>query len=396
MASVGDGSEVSQTPQSGALPSATSRRARFVRFALWSFLFWTALGIFFAAQLHFAGLAWGAAFEWSLPRWYTWGLLTPAVFWLDRRLIDKLALGWRIALHAPLAIAWTSFAILLRLAIRPLRGAALPTDFAAFYLERFSADVVIYAAIACVSLVLAYTERVKDRERQARDLAMSLEQRLVEARLQNLRAQLQPHFLFNALNTISAFTESDPPLARRLMGQLGDLLRASLAHTSQPLVTLGEELTFLDDYLGIESARFEDRITVDVTADEDAADVRVPSFLLQPLVENAIRHGVGPRASGGRIEVSASREGQNLILRVRDNGLGLPVDWDIDRSAGVGLSNLRARLAHFYGRDDLLRIGGIATGGVDAQVTIPVVPPSGWSPASGRGAPPARLNTGAQ
>jgi signal transduction histidine kinase len=362
-----------------------SRRTRFVRFALWSVLFWTALGIFFAAQLHFAGLAWRVAFEWSLPRWYTWGLLTPAVFWLDRRLIDRFPLGWRIALHVPLALAWTSFAILLRLAIRPLRGATLPTDFGAFYFERFSADVVIYAAIACVSLVLAYTGRVEARERQARDLAVSLEQRLVEARLQNLRAQLQPHFLFNALNTISALTESDPPLARRLMGQLGDLLRASLAHTSQPLVTLGEELTFLDDYLGIESARFEDRITVDVIADENAADVRVPSFLLQPLVENAIRHGIAPRASGGRIEVSASREGGNLILRVRDDGVGLPVDWDIERCAGVGLSNLRGRLATFYGQDDLLRVRAIASGGVDVQVTIPVAPPSEWSPASERG-----------
>jgi LytS/YehU family sensor histidine kinase len=151
------------------------------------------------------------------------------------------------------------------------------------------------------------------------------------------------------------------------------------------LVTLGEELTFLDDYLGIESARFEDRITVDVIADENAADVRVPSFLLQPLVENAIRHGIAPRASGGRIEVSASREGGNLILRVRDDGVGLPVDWDIERCAGVGLSNLRGRLATFYGQDDLLRVRAIASGGVDVQVTIPVAPPSEWSPASERG-----------
>ena len=143
--------------------------------------------------------------------------------------------------------------------------------------------------------------------REAHELALrtaDLERRLVEARLQSLRAQLQPHFLFNALNTISAFTESNPQMARRLMAQLGDLLRASLRHTAQPLVTLGEELTFLDDFLAIESARFEGRLQVSVDADDDLLPRMVPAFLLQPLVENAIRHGVGTRLSGGRVDVS--------------------------------------------------------------------------------------------
>ena len=140
---------------------------------------------------------------------------------------------------------------------------------------------------------------MKRAARQAHELALrsaDLERRLVESQLQSLRAQLQPHFLFNALNTISAFTETNPQMARRLMAQLGDLLRASLRHASQPLVTLGEELTFLDDYLAIESARFEGRMHVSVRADDDLLPMMVPSFLLQPLVENAIRHGVGPAA----------------------------------------------------------------------------------------------------
>jgi LytS/YehU family sensor histidine kinase len=184
---------------------------------------------------------------------------------------------------------------------------------------------------------------------------------------------MQPHFLFNALNTISAFTESDPRLARRLMEQLGRLLRASLAHSSRPVVSLGEELTFLDDYLAIESARFEDRISVDVSADDRAVDALVPSFLLQPLVENAIRHGVAPRLSGGRIQVTATLEEKTLDLRVRDDGLGLREDWNIDTHAGIGLSNLRSRLEHIYGRDDLLHISRMATGGVEVRVTIPLV-----------------------
>ena len=140
------------------------------------------------------------------------------------------------------------------------------------------------------------------------------------------------------------------------MAQLGDLLRASLRHAAQPLVTLGEELTFLDDFLAIESARFEGRMHVSVQADDDVLPVMVPSFLLQPLVENAIRHGVGPRLSGGRVDITATgTPAQRSSVRVRDDGVGLPADWSFERDAGVGLRNVAARLEHLYGRPGLLR-----------------------------------------
>ena len=159
------------------------------------------------------------------------------------------------------------------------------------------------------------------------------------------------------------------------MGQLGDLLRASLTHANRPLVTLGEELTFLDDYLAIESARFEGRIAVSVKADDDLLKVMVPSFLFQPLVENAIRHGVAPRVSGGRVDVTAARHGAVLTLRVRDDGAGLPASWQFERDAGVGLRNVASRLEHLYGRADLLRVGTNGTGGVDVQIDLPLRPP---------------------
>ena len=163
-------------------------------------------------------------------------------------------------------------AILRRLVTRPLRGSAFPDDFPDYFLDRFYSDLLIYAVIAGVSFSRHYADQVKRAARQAHELALrtaDLERRLVESQLQSLRAQLQPHFLFNALNTISAFTETNPHMARRLMAQLGDLLRASLRHAAQPLVTLGEELTFLDDFLAIESARFEGRLHVSVRADDD-------------------------------------------------------------------------------------------------------------------------------
>jgi LytS/YehU family sensor histidine kinase len=286
-------------------------------------------------------------------------------------MVRQWRLAARLALHVPLALAWTSLTILLRLVARPLRGAGFPPDLSAFFFDRFYPDLAIYVVIAIVSMLRAYTEHIRLQEQRAREHAASLERRLAEARLHTLRAQLQPHFLFNALNTISAFTETNPRVARRLMEQLGDLLRASLTHTAQPLVTLGEELTFLDDYLAIESARFEGRLEVSVNVDDDLIDRRVPSFLFQPLVENAIRHGVAPRLSGGRIDVSATQEGPMLVFRVRDNGLGLPPDWRFEQHAGVGLRNLSARLDALYRRRDSVRVTPLQSGGVEVVVEIP-------------------------
>jgi two-component system LytT family sensor kinase len=347
---------------------------RWLKTFLWAALLWTALAVVFATQLYFAGLAWPLALAWSIPRWYSWGLLTPAVFWLDKRIGRDWPLPARVAMHVPLGVFWTTVSIGLRLATRPLRGAVVPDNLTAFFLDRFYSDLLIYAVIAGASLARDYAQQARERERQAHDLALErtkLERDLIEARLHGLRAQLHPHFLFNALNTISAFTETDPPTARRLMGQLGSLLRASLAHATRPLVTLGEELTFLDDYLAIESARFEGRITVTVDADDDILDRRVPGFLLQPIVENAIRHGVAPPPSGGRVAVNAGPNGSGILRRVRDDGVGLPNGWSIDTHAGVGLRNAASRLEHLYRRAGLLSVRPNTDAGVDVAITIP-------------------------
>ena len=340
-------------------------------------LFWTAMGVFFASQIVALnrGVSWSEALSLTMPRWYVWGLLTPAIFWVDTRIRQHRSLTARVALHLPLGIAWTCLSIVIRLVTRPLRGSPWPASLEEFFLARFYWDLLIYAVIAGVAIGRDYSEQVRLRERQAQELALEaadLERRLVEARLHSLRAPLQPHFLFNALNTISAFTETDPQTARRLMGQLGDLLRATLTHAAQPLVTLGEELTFLDDYLAIESARFEGRITVSVHAEDDVLEAKVPGFVLQPLVENAIRHGVAPRVSGGHIEVTVRREGSQVRLRVRDNGVGLPPGWELQQNAGVGLRNVASRLEHLYGQADLLRIAPLAAGGVDVQLAVPL------------------------
>jgi two-component system LytT family sensor kinase len=362
--------------------AGTHRIAHVIKVTLWAFLFWTALGVFFASQIYFLAETDRsrlevalAAFALSAPRWYSWAVLAPLVFWVDRYLGRGRSLASRVALHFPIGLTFILVSIGLRLITRPLRGARWPPNLFAFFWERFHWDVLIYAVIAGVSISRDYAAQVRERDRQAHQLALQaadLEKRLVEARLQMVRAQVQPHFLFNALNTISAFTETNPQTARRLMGQLGDLLRASLTHASRPLVTLGEELTFLDDYLAIESARFEGRMTVAVDADDTVLDVLVPSFLLQPLVENAIRHGIAPRLSGGHIDVTAARNNSTIEIRVRDNGLGLTPGWQFERNGGVGLTNVASRLEYLYGQRDLMKIESMASGGVEVRLDLPL------------------------
>jgi signal transduction histidine kinase len=341
------------------------------------FLLWTAVVAVFATQLYFAGLSWQRALAWTLPRWYAWGLVTPGIFWLDRRLAARTSFTTRVILHVPLGVFWTSATIGLRLLSRGVRGAAIPPSYGQFFLDRFYSDLPIYAVLAGISFARQYADQVKRRTHEAHELALrttELERRLVESQLQSLRAQLQPHFLFNALNTISAFTESSPQMARRLMAQLGDLLRASLRHAAQPLVTLGQELTFLDDFLSIESARFEGRLRITVSVDDNLLSLMVPSFLLQPIVENAIRHGVAPRLARGHVEVTARRDRSTLRLCVRDDGLGLPVGWTFENDAGVGLRNVAARLEHLYGGNGQLRITPQASGGVEVAIDVPVQP----------------------
>jgi signal transduction histidine kinase len=364
--------------QAGGLETGRPAASRLLK-AAGVFLLWTAIAGFFATQLYFAGLPWSRALSWTLPRWYSWGLVAPLIFRLDRRLARSTTVPVRLALHVPLAFVWTAITIALRLAARPLRGSALPEDMYLYLLDRFYSDLPIYAVLAGISFASLYAAQVKRGIQEAHELALwsaDLERRLVEARLQSLRAQLQPHFLFNALNTVSAFTESNPKMARRLMAQLGDLLRASLRHTAQPLVTLGEELTFLDNFLAIESARFEGRLHVSVHAEDSLLPRMVPAFLLQPLVENAIRHGVGTRLSGGRVDVSIAADDSTLQVRVRDDGVGLPPEWSFDRDAGVGLKNVADRLEHIYGTPNLLKLVRVPAGGVEVQIALPV-PPAG-------------------
>jgi LytS/YehU family sensor histidine kinase len=224
------------------------------------------------------------------------------------------------------------------------------------------------------SLATSYAAEARRREQQAAELALhsaQLETHLAEARLRALQSQLNPHFLFNTFNTISAFTETDPKTARRMMARLGALLRSSLDHAGRQKVRLDEELNFLEDYLTIERLRFEDRLTVDVQVEDGLRDALVPSFVLQPLVENAIRHGTGALLRSGQVHVTAQRSADRVMLEVEDDGVGLPVGWRLEDHAGVGLSNIQRRLKELYGSDHTFIIAGRAEGGVRVEIALP-------------------------
>jgi two-component system LytT family sensor kinase len=213
-----------------------------------------------------------------------------------------------------------------------------------------------------------YYQRYRQREREASGLATAL----VEARLQALRMQINPHFLFNTLNTISALVHQSPPEADRMIVRLGELLRRTLDLKDAQEVPLSEEVDFLKLYLEIEQMRFQERLTVRFNIEPKTLSLLVPHLLLQPLVENAIRHGIEPRERPGRVEVSSRvSDGDTLELRVRDDGNGFVETAAGNRREGVGLANVRSRLTHLYGAAHRFEVRPLAEGGVEAIVRIP-------------------------
>lgn len=343
-------------------------RTRWATYGL-ALLFWTAIGLFFTTQLYLLSPegGWAGALQRAMPRWYIWGALVPGIIWLDRRLPDRLDLPRRLLWHLFLGVGWTFVFIGMRMLVQRVMYGGFPSIDLLLFARNFYWDYLIYWLLLGVYIAFDYY-----REMQARQVkAAQLEASLSEARLQMLQAQLHPHFLFNTLNAISAFMETEPKAARRMTAQLGELLRASLDQADQQEITLADELALLENYLAIERMRFEDQLTIEVAADAGTHGALVPRFVLQPLVENAIRHGITTRASAGTITISAARRDEQLVLRVCDDGVGLPPEWDIAQNAGIGLSNTAARLSQLYDGQHTFTVENVGAGGVCAAIALP-------------------------
>jgi two-component system, LytTR family, sensor kinase len=336
---------------------------------------WSVIGCIFALPNINMANGWRMPLLGSLALWWSWGLLAPLIVAVDVRLpFSETQLFKRIAGHLVLSLLFTSLLVYLLLADRALLGLgpwsalrdprAFPNALRGMFLWNWLIYWVIVGAWQAYQYYRRYLSSELRRER--------LERQFSEARLNALRMQLDPHFLFNALNTISSQLERDPRLAREMIEHLGDLLRLSLDSKNRQEVPLSEEMAFLAHYLAIQKIRFGDNLRIEVRIAPEVKYALVPSLFVQPLVENAIRHGISRRASGGKVSVSAAKSGDQLDIRVLDDGVGLPSGWNLDTSSGLGLSVTRERIAGLHNGLSHFSVLNRAEGGTEVQILLPL------------------------
>jgi two-component system, LytTR family, sensor kinase len=350
----------------------------------------TLIGLAEATQLYASTqatprpMAFSRAASATMPSWFVLAILLPGVMWLcDRFRLDRGS--WRKALvvHVP---ASALFAVLAIGIASWLSDFVFYDDFPLGYIANlkrllgvyFILDVTYYWAMVGAFYAIDYQKKYREHERAVTDLALKasrLEGSLARANLETLRMQLNPHFLFNTLNAISVLAlKGERQNVVRMLTRLSDLLRLALEN-SQQVVTLEEDLAFLDPYLEIEKVRFRDRLQVVIDVPPETLDAEVPSLLLQPPVENAVRHGIAQRTGPGIIEVRAFTADSRLFLEVRDSGPGFSPDHVANgERTGVGLANTRARLEQLYGGEHRLETVNAPGGGAIVRVVIPFRP----------------------
>jgi signal transduction histidine kinase len=336
------------------------------------FLSWNAYGVFSAQQtilyLH-AIDAPAPPMRQILPLGLTtawiWAAFTPVVIWLAHRLrIGRSNWLWRVPVHLVVALSLCVIDVSIDRAVYPLVGIGqLPFD--AMLLFQLDVNVFSYFVVLAVTHAVNYYRWFRERQYRASELSHDL----ATAELQLLKMQLQPHFLFNTLNAISELIHENPEAADRTITRLGSLLRMSLDQAGSQEITLKQELEFLRAYVEIEQTRFRDRLSVDVQVEPQTLDACVPTFVLQPLVENSIRHGLSPRAGPGRVGIFALARDGRLQLEVRDNGVGLRRGEIVE---GVGISNTRARLQQLYGDAHRFNLAADDDGGVVVSIEFPL------------------------
>ncbi len=302
------------------------------------------------------------------PGWYAWAAMTPAILWLALRYpLRRPVQAQAIWIHLGASV----IATLIHVGVIWISGRLVDPS------EHFISGRHTYGDTlsdwAPVSMFVYWAVVVAGHAYESMRHASALSEELARTQLAALRAQLHPHFLFNALNTaVSLVRVGKPEEGVQVLTNLSDLLRHVLRDSSTHEVPLRDELALVERYLEIESARFADGLAVCFTIDGQLLDALVPALILQPLVENAIRHAVAMREEATSVAVAASATGTTLALEVKDDGPGLPRDWDLERSSGVGLRNTRARLAGLYGAAAALSVTDGPLGGVDARVTLPL------------------------
>ncbi len=357
----------------------STRSAKHQTLNKWALIFgcWTFLAILFsgpqmiqAVRLNRSAEGWNSVLG-ELVFSYLWLALTPLAIWLSQSF--RIEGGQRfknLSIHFLASVFFLLSQVLLFSVISiPFGWYSQLTPFLNRYflllLNFTPSNVMFYWGVIVVEHALDYYRKMQERELRA----SQLEAQLAQSQLQVLKMQLHPHFLFNTLNAISALIRESPDEADEMVSRLGDLLRMTLETAGLQEVPFKKELEFLTHYLDIEQTRFQDRLRVEMAIEPETLDGLVPSMILQPLVENSVRHGVSPRPEGGCIKIKAWRDDSLLRLEVEDDGPGL--NGDRPPKERVGLSNTRARVTNLYGDEHGLRLRNAADGGLVVSLSIP-------------------------
>lgn len=330
-------------------------------------------------------LSLGVALTWQIARWSLWAAWSQIVLTLVERVpLSAERFGRWLAVHL---ITWTGVVLANVVLVGWLDWQFAPwadsvprfADAVRLTSQRhLDFDVIMYWALLGAAYMIEYIRRYRERDRAV----LELEQRLARQQLEALRMQLNPHFLFNALNSVTELMEIDVRRAQRALSAVSDLLRLSLRSATQPTIPLWQEIELVELYLHVARVRFGDALVIDIEVDPGAVDVEVPSFVLQPLLENALTHGLQPEGAGQTVMVHAQRQGGMLELRVTDNGRGL--DGRVTDSGrflaarpsvnglGIGLTNTRARLTLLYGDRYAFRMSQGPSGGSTVEIRLPI------------------------
>jgi len=362
------------TEASAAAPRRAPRRNWPALLAL-DVLAWSLVALFFSSESYLASayrqqpIAWAASLGYSFAFYSIWMLLTPLVATLAARFDWERDRRLRFfAAHIPASFVVSLLqAWLFVLAFGRYYTPPGASPFAGMLVAHLHSNLLIYWLLVGGALAFGYYRRYRERALRA----SQLEARLAHASLQLLKMQLQPHFLFNTMNSISALVREEPDKAERMIANLGSLLRRTLDHGDLQEVALRDELATLELYLDIERARFAERLCIRTDIDPATLDALVPNMVLQPLVENAIRHGVGTRVAGGVVTIQSSRHGEMLSIRVSDDGPGL-VGSGIGSERGIGLDNTRARLARLHGERQSVELSNAIEGGLAVTLHLPL------------------------
>lgn len=347
------------------------------------FSFWTLLGLLHSIRHFFsipgtarAGLNYWETLLWSLNEWYLWGLLSIAIVFISKKIIAShkswvLSISKNIIASVIIGSVHVVLFTMLGRAISLLFRDPYPVIpclavFVGPLGVRLFYSMMVYTLIASVIYAINFYKYSQSQEQRA----VRIESRLVQAQLDSLKMQLHPHFLFNTLNTITALIPENPDSAEAMITRLGDLLRLALDNQDIQKVPLHQELEFLDRYLDIQKMRFEDRLKITRSISPDTMNALIPSLILQPIAENAIRHGISRQPDGGELSLEIRRENQQLVIQVGNTGPKIETP-PIKGNQGRGMANTRERLAQLYGDSAELTLRILPEGGAVARLSIP-------------------------